>query len=49
MLKDNHAVLADALLANIPFDLEQLKWKKGILSTSTSSMLKDQLSPVPLR
>lgn len=49
MLKDNHKVLADALLANKPFDLAELDWKKGILSTSTSGMLKDQLSPVPLR
>ena len=49
MLKDNHAVLAQALLKNKPFDLAELPWKKGILTVSTSSMLKDQLSPVPLR
>ena len=49
MLKDNHAVLAQALLANSPFDLADLDWKKGILSKGTSGMLKDQLSPVPLR
>ena len=49
MLKDNHAVLAQALLANRPFDLADLDWKKSILSLGTKSMLKDQLSPVPLR
>jgi hypothetical protein len=49
MLKDNHTVLAQALLANRPFDLADLDWKKSILSLSTKSMLKDQLSPVLLR
>ena len=49
MLKDNHTVLAQALLANRPFDLAQLPWKKGILTVNTSAMLKDQMSPVPLR
>ena len=49
MLKDNHKVLADALLKNKSFDLAELDWKKGILSVSTSGMLKDQLSPVALR
>ena len=49
MLKDNHKVLADALIANKSFDLAELDWHKGLLSVSTSGMLKDQLSPVPLR
>ena len=49
MLKDNHKVLADALIKNESFDLAELDWNKGLLSVSTSGMLKDQLSPVPLR
>lgn len=49
MLKDNHTVLAQALLKGQDFDLEQLNWKKQILSVSTVGMLKDQLSPEPLR
>ena len=49
MLKDNHSVLAQALLAGDPFDLKDLAWTKGVLSTSTTSMLKDQLSPTLLR
>ena len=49
MLKENHKVLADALLKNKSFDLAELDWTKGKLSVSTSGMLKDQLSPVPLR
>tara|TARA_B100001057_G_scaffold470968_1_gene532826 strand:- start:1502 stop:2248 length:747 start_codon:yes stop_codon:yes gene_type:complete len=49
MLKDNHKVLADALIKNKSFDLAELDWHKGLLSVSTSGMLKDQLSPVPLR
>ena len=41
--------LADAMLENKSFDLSELDWKKKLLSVSTSSILKDQLSPVPLR
>ena len=49
MLKDNHTILANALLEGKPFNTKDLNWNKGLLSTSTSAMLKDQLSPEPLR
>ena len=42
-------VLANALIEGKPFNTKDLNWNKGLLSTSTSAMLKDQLSPEPLR
>ena len=50
MLKDNHKVLADALLSNDDVvNLNQLPWTKRALSINTMPMLKDQLSPHGLR
>lgn len=45
MLKDNHTVLAQALAEGKDFDLADLPWKNNVLSVSTQSMFRDQLSP----
>jgi hypothetical protein len=53
MLRDNHHVLAEAIFKSINdrsiLDLDKLSWTTGKLNLSTEKMLRNQLSPVPLR
>jgi len=49
MIKDNHKVLAEALASDDDVDLASVDWRSHILSVSTESMFKDQMSPKLLR